>query len=202
MAKNENKAGGANAALVLPEGFTTEGRQYYAPSVQRHLNGMLPYEGRVRLLLVTTRETTPAQVQALLANPRYRLQQKAPGVWEATVTPEDMDPVIAPNAGKMFRWIDLANRLYGTPVAEATDVATVAVAYDGTADEARKKLKQLGFTLAPATKPEGESDEDWVDPDEGLLVGTIPGGKIADLALATRITSIEVRAVRKAEPQG
>lgn len=190
--------GGGTAVLALPEGYTTGKNKFYAEGVARRF-AMLPATGgprgaTVRLLLVVNPGTTDEQVTGLLGNPRYRLENKAPGIWAASLEDRDMDGTVNPNTGadKMFRWVDLAHRFYGIRAAKGT-TATVALDVEGEAADAKRKLKQLGFTMAAQPEANPEEDGEWVNPDAGLMLGTIAAEKLYDLALWTRATSIEVR---------
>ncbi len=193
--------GGATATMTLPEGFTTGKSMYYAEMVARRFDTLPAGGGVVRLLLVATKDASMEQVRTLLGNPRFGLKMKAPGIWEATVMLKDMEMVVAPNVGadKTFRWVDVANRFFGLPVANPTDMVTVAVAYDGAMMDAKKKLGSLGMKMMEATPPADVNMEEgeWVNPDEGLMVGTMPAAKLYDLALSTKAVSVEVRGVEK-----
>jgi hypothetical protein len=193
------EAGGT--ALAIPEGFTTGKNKFYAEGVARRFDTMPPEGmnggGAVKLLLVANQGTTEETVRGLLGSPRFQLRMMAPGIFTAWVKAKDMDTTIGPNVGmdKMFRFVDLGHRMLGTAVTGANDTATVAVAYEGSMGDAKKKLKSLGMTIAEAKMPAGELPEEWVNPDEGLVVGTMTGGKLYDLALHTKATSIEIRDV-------
>ncbi len=203
MASNVKRpAGGAkggDAALALPEGFSTAKNKFYADSVAPRFD-TLPPDALVRVLLVAAKDTGPEKVKAILGNPRFQLRAKALGIYEANVKADDMERAIGPHVGadKTFRWVDLGTRFFGLPVESATDLATVAVSYDGPSADAKKKLKSLGLTLTEPKPPEGAEAGEWVNPDAGLLVGTISGAELYDLVLTPKATSIEVRSVEKA----
>jgi hypothetical protein len=205
MATKSKSGGAGGAMLTAPEGYSPSAGKYYAESVSRKFDTLLPTASVVRLLLLTKKGTADEEVRALIQNPRMSLKRKAPGVYEATVMSKDMDALIAPNTGegKMFRWVDLAHRCYGVPVAGETDETRVAVAYDGKPSDARKRLTALGVTLEDRKAPEGadESEGEWVDPDAGLYTGTLPGGKIADLILERRVLSLETRPAPQPEEE-
>ena len=134
MATNKKQtagAGGGTAALALPEGFSTGRNKFYAEGVARRFD-MLPPEGfagggaGVRVLLVANKGVTHEQVMELLGgHVRYQLRMEAPGIYEATLRPRDMENVVAPNVGsdKTFRWVDLGNRFFGLTVGNAADTA-------------------------------------------------------------------------------
>lgn len=198
MATKTKSGGGGAAMLTMPEGYDPAAAKHYAEGVAARFDTLLPTAGVVRLLLVTRKGAEDADVRAAVPNPRMGLKKKAPGVFEALAMPKDMDAVIAPNVGdgKLFRWVDLAHRCYGAPVHDAAADVPVAIAYEGTPAEAKKKLASLGMTVVERTPPPdaAEMDGGWVDPDEGYVTGTIPGGKIADLVLNQKVLAIEIRA--------
>lgn len=207
MASNSKKTGGAAAAkstggtatLTIPEGFSTEKSKFYADAVTRRFDTLPPKGGVVRILLATVKDASVEQVRTLLGNPRYALKLKAPGVYEATVMPRDMELVVAPNVGadKTFRWVDLANRFFGMPVEDPNAMVTVAVSYEGNMADAKKKMKSLGMTVNEPTAPPDANQEEgeWVNPDEDLVMGTMSASKLYDLALMPKAVSIEIRGV-------
>lgn len=199
-------ASGGGATMTLPEGFSFEKSPFYAEAVARRFDtlpaGAGGPAGTVRLLLVAAKETTDEQVRGLLGNPRFGLRKKAPGIWQADLGARDMEARVAPvvGAGKMFRYVDVGSRLFGATVENETDTATVAVAFEGEEAEAKKKLRSLGLALGPAAAAPADANPEegeWTDPDEGLITGTIPGGKLSDLVLCPKATAIDVRAVAK-----
>jgi hypothetical protein len=195
--------GGGATTFAAPEGYTTGTNNFYSESVMRRFDTLPPEGGVVRLMLVTNKGTTADPVKSLLANPRMQLKMRAPGIWEANLMPEDMDALIAPNTGTsgLFRWIDIATRLYGARAENEQDLVTVAVAWTGDRTEGAKKLKTLGWTETKATPPADAdmSEGEWYDQDEHLLVGTLPAGKLYDLALMTKAEAIELRTTATTE---
>jgi len=144
--------------------------------------------------------TLPDEVREVFRSPRFALKMKAPGVFEATVKSDDMERVVAPavGSGRTFRWVDLASRFYGLAARDPAEQATVAVSYEGTPEEAKKRLKALGMRIVVPKPPEGaDAEEDWVDPDAGLIVGTIAASKLSDLVLLKEAASVHVRAIER-----
>lgn len=201
MATKNEKTGGA-AVLTAPEGTSASAAKHYAKGVAQRFDA-LPPQGAVRLLLVARKGVDDAEVRAALSNPRMGLKKKAPSVFEALLTLADMEAKVGAlvGEGKMFRWVDLAHRCYGAPAASEAEVVKVAVAYDGTPADAKKKLTSLGVTVEERAAPPEAADVEggWVDEDEGLVTGTIAGAKVVDLVMTSKVLSIEVRAARPAE---
>lgn len=192
---------GTATALAMPEGYTTGKNKFYADEVARRFDMLPPKGGVVRILLLASKDANDEQVRTLLGNPRYTLKMRAPGVYEATVMPRDMELTVGPNVGaeKTFRWVDLAHRFYGIPVGNTGDTATLSVMWDGPMTEGTKKLKSLGMNVTePPKAPEGTGPGEWVDPDEGHVVGTMPAAKLYDLVLQPKALAIEVRSVTTA----
>jgi hypothetical protein len=189
---------GGTGALTLPPGFTAERNPFYSEAIGRRFDMLPPKAGAVRVLLVTWKEIGHDQVRGILGNPRFALKRKAPWIYEATLLSRDMEQTIGPNVGtgKTFRWVDIGTRLFGVPCENPTDMVSIAVASPLPEDEVKRKLKSFGVTLSEAQAPEGD-EGDWVNPDEGLLTGTIPGGKLYDLVLWEKATAIEMRGVEK-----
>ena len=176
--------------MAVPEGYVTGKHKNYAEAVAEKFATLPPGgKGAVRLLLSAARETSPDAVRELLGNPRMQLEMKAPGMWAASARMDDMDEKIGPNVGqgKMFRYVDLAHRLYGAAVAGDGDVATVGVSWDGKASEGAKKLHLLGLTI------------DEKAGEEGTFVGSIKGNQIADLVANAKVLAVEVRSVVPAQ---
>ncbi len=199
---NANVEGGGTGGtgIALPPGFSTERSPFYSEALVRRFDTLQPKAGAVRVLLVTWKEAGADQVRAALGNPRFALKRKAPWIYEATLLPKDMEATVAQlvGTGKLFRWADLGTRLFGVPVEAPEDLASVAVASPLPEEDVKRKLKTFGMTFASAQRPDGEDEEEWVDPNEGLVVGTIPGAKLYDLVLWEKATAIEVRGVEKA----
>jgi len=204
MPTNTQNTNNGGTTLALPPGFSTERNPFYAEALTRRFDTLQPRSGAVRVLLVAWKEAANEAVRELLGSPRFALKRKAPWVFEATLLPQDMEGKIAENVGtgKLFRWVDLGTRLFGVAVEGPEDLATIAVSTGLPEDEATRKLKSFGFTPTPGAMPADEDPDEWVNPDEGLIVGTIPGAKIYDLVLWEKATAIEVRGIEKAGTKG
>lgn len=135
----------------------------------------------VRLSFVAGPGATEAQVEAALRESARKIERRAPGVFDADLPTDRLEPFLAAHHA-LFRRVDAPGWLHGERIGRPNDRAEVTIAVDEPPTVERKReLQRLGFHLV------GEG--------EGELRGVVLGRNIADLLTATWIGPVEVRKV-------
>lgn len=168
----------------LPAGFSEELSPILSERVAE-LTSRLRKAGPIRLLVVAKAGGKEAEAgAALAAQPEWAAQKKAPGVYEATVLPEQVAELVA--RPDLYRWLDLATRFFGSPVDGPADRVVVSLRPEGGAwkKEHLSALERRGFPGKPDAS--------------GRLAFETTGGKLADLAAVPFLSSI---GIQKREPQ-
>ncbi|GIW70838.1 MAG: hypothetical protein KatS3mg102_0380 [Planctomycetota bacterium] len=167
----------ASVETFVPEGFVVGRHPRVSPALSRLLERTGPQGAPQRIVAVLAEGADEQALQALLdEQPQWAARTKAPGVIELMATAEDVAQLAARD--DLFRWLDVATRLFGHKLTDPA--ATVAVEVASSDPEAvRLELAARGGTLLGMGA-------------DGLLRGRIPASQLGTLLEVEAIEAIEV----------
>lgn len=135
------------------------------------------------MTLIARTSTEPREVLSIFKNPVFRVEERAPNVYDARMPNDRLDGLVEKSA--LFRRIDLSGIVFGLPVPSADSQAQLVVAlYEPLSGEQRTELRNTGMLI----RREGF----------GNVSGEAAGSSLAELALLEWIGPIQIKRVSMA----
>ncbi len=166
------------ARTFVPQGFVAGRHPMVSEALARRLDMLGRRAPPQRVLALRAGGAKAGACEEFFAErPHWGARLKAPGAWEVEIAPDDIAQVTARR--DLFRWVDVATRLFGAVAADPN--ATVAVriaARGGDTKGAEAALREAGGTATGR--------------GEGAVEGKLAAGKAADLLRAAAVEAVEI----------